>query len=66
MARYRADDRGLPQKERGVIVLGLLLILPVLPSLMFMALMLYAVVDAENVERATKEAWSHERDARTD
>lgn len=34
-----------------------------LPSLAFVLLMLYAVVDAENIEKATKEAWSHERDA---
>lgn len=66
MARYRADDRGVSEKERGVMKLGLLLILPVLPSLAFMALMVYAFVDAESVRRGTQEAWNHERDSRTD
>lgn len=43
--------------------MNIIAILSVLPSILFLAIMLYAVVDAQNVERATREAWSHERDA---
>lgn len=37
-----------------------MMILGTLPSIIFVLALLYAVIDAQNVERATREAWKHE------
>ena len=41
-----------------------LMILGALPSVLFMVICLYAVIDAECVEKYTREAWSDERETR--
>lgn len=40
-----------------------MMILGTLPSVIFVLALLYAVIDAKNVERVTGEAWNHDREA---
>ena len=61
MRLLRAWENLVLRREGGGMTA--LYIIGILPSLLFIAICLYAVVDAERVEKYTAEAWNHERKA---